>query len=722
MAYLNYFGQVMATTPWHAKTTNGSSAASAVNSVLSGTSGGDNFIPNAVRTMSGGLGDDMYQYVTMDKVVVESANGGIDTVYVNSSYVMPDNVENLTVWYAPAVKGNGLGNLMIGSGAAETINGAGGNDVLVGKGGHDVFRFDADSGYDVVTDFMTSGADSDIVRLAGYGQFTRFEQVKAAMTQSGSDVILKLDGTNAVKFSNHAVADFTAANFQLGLDLTGYRLTFADEFNALSLWDGASSGTWRTDYGYGATRDALGSRTLTNNREQEIYVDAAMKGAGTNAIGITPFAIDDGVLTITASPTPDHLRSQLYDMNYVSGLLTTKQSFAQQYGYFEARMDVPEGSGLWPAFWLLPADGAWPPEIDIMESYGTAGTVFTAHSAATGSHTQARATDFDPAILTGFHTYGMLWTAETLSWYLDGVKIFEQATPPDLNRPMYMIVNLAVTGDAPTGMTGELQVDYVRAYSLSNTPPAIQKLVGTGGDDLFTITSTQDTIREASGGGQDRVLAYADYTLPGNVEHLTLTGAAVRGTGNGLANTIVGNGRDNVLEGGSGDDTLNGGAGADRMVGGTGNDTYHVDNVRDVVVELASQGRDTVWSAIDYALSVDVENLILTGAALRGTGNAAANTITGNALDNVLTGGGGNDTLAGGAGRDTFVFAQGFGRDVISDFAVGQDSIDWSALSGQGFAPMVKAFGTGSIVSFGADTITILGVTPGQLADYHLFG
>jgi len=722
MAYLNYFGQAMATTPWSSKTISGGTTSAAANTVLSGTSGGDNFVPNAVRTMAGGAGDDMYQYVTMDKKVVEAAGGGVDTVYVNSSYVMPDHVENLTVWYGPSVKGNALGNLMIGSGAAETVNGAAGDDLLVGKGGHDVFRFDAKSGYDVVADFVTAGADSDIIRLAGYTQFTRFDQVRAAMTQSGSDVILKLDGADAIKFSNHAVGDFTAGNFQLGLDLTGYRLTFADEFNTLSLWNGASSGTWRTDYGYGATRDALGSRTLTNNHEQEIYIDAAMKGAGTNPIGITPFAIDNGVLTITASPTPTALKSQLYDMNYTSGLLTTKQSFAQQYGYFEARMDVPEGSGLWPAFWLLPANGAWPPEIDIMESYGTAQTVFTAHSAASGSHTQVSATDFDSGILTGFHTYGMLWTAQTLSWYLDGVKIFEQPTPADLNKPMYMIVNLAVTGDAPTGMTGELQVDYVRAYALPNTPLAIQKLIGTAGDDLFTVTSTKDTILEQTDGGNDRVVAHVDYTLPINVEDLTLAGDAVRGTGNGKANVIVGNARDNLLEGLGGNDDLDGGAGADRMTGGSGNDSYHVDHVGDVVFEAAGQGRDTIFSAVDYTLPADVEVLTLTGGALRATGNALANVITGTAADNILTGGAGNDTLAGGAGHDVFVFAKGFGKDLISDFAIGEDGIDWSALAAAKIAPVVKAYGSGSIVSFGADAITLLGVTPSELAAHHVFG
>jgi beta-glucanase (GH16 family) len=699
----------------------GGTSASAANTVLSGGGGDDNFIPNAAVTMIGGAGNDMYQYVTMAKKVVEAANGGTDTVYVNSSYVMPDNVENLVIWYAPTAIGNASANLMIGGGAAEAINGGRGNDVLVGGGGHDVFRFDAGSGYDVVTDFATSGANGDMARLAGYAQFTSFTQVKAAMTQSGSDVILKLDANNAVKFSGHAIADFTAANFELKLDTSAYRLTFADEFNGLSLWDGASTGVWRPDYGYGSTRDSLNSRTLQgSNGEQEIYIDPMMKGAGGEAIGISPFAVADGVLTIRAAPTPAELKPQLYDMNYVSGLLTTKQSFAQQYGYFEARMDVPEGSGLWPAFWLLPASGAWPPEIDVMESYGTAESVFTVHSKASGKHTQAGRTDYDPGILTGFHTYGMLWTAETISWYLDGVKIHEEATPADLHQPMYMLVNMAVTAQAPAGTSGDLQVDYVRAYALPEAPAAIQKLAGGSGNDVFTVRHVQDSITERADAGTDRVDAWVDYTLPANVEDLTLKGSAISGTGNGRANTLIGNALDNRLEGGAGKDVLNGGGGADRMSGGAGHDTYHVDNPGDQVIEAADKGTDAVFAAIDYTLPVNVENLTLTGSAIRGTGNALANSITGNMLDNRIDGGAGNDVLAGGGGDDLFVFGRGFGKDVITDFASGHDRIDWEALAGQ--PPKIAASGMGSIVSFGADTITLLGVTPAELSAHHVFG
>ena len=740
MAYLDFYGRAMPETPWSSRTIVGSTAAGDAGTTLSGTAGDDTLVPNAVGTMAGGAGNDSYQYVTMATKVVEAAGGGIDTVYVNGSYVMPDNVENLVVWYAPSVKGNALANIMVGTGAAETINGGGGNDVLLGGGGSDVFRFDAGSGYDLIGDFTTSGAGADKVRLAGYTGFTSFNQVRSALVQNGSDVVLNLDGGDAIKFANHSVGDFTAADFELAIDPTKLKMSFDEEFNSLSLWTGTgSTGRWRTDYGWYGDRDGLGARTLSG--EKEIYIDPTMKGAGSAPLGVSPFSVHGGVVTITAAPTPDALKPALYNMDYTSGLLTTKESFAQQYGYFEARIQIPSGSGLWPTFWLLPTDGSWPPEIDVMENYGSALSTFTAHSGATGQHTQAAATDFDPDVANAFHTYGMLWTKDTLTWYLDGVEVFETPTPADYDKPMYMLLNLAVNGSAPAGTSGQMNVDYVRAYTLDAAPVTSgQHLVGTSGNDSFTVTSTADTIAEQANGGIDTVSASVDYTLPANVENLTLTGAAIHGVGNELANVLVGNALANLLEGGAGNDSLNGGGGADRMIGGTGDDTYYVDHPGDVVVENANEGIDTVIATIDYTLPANVENLTLGAGAVHGVGNELANVIVGNDLANLLeggagndvlnggagadrlVGGAGNDTLTGGAGKDVFVFAPGFGKDVVTDFNVNKDAIDWSALQAAHIAPVLSASGSGTLVTFGSDTITLLGVTPAELSAHHIFG
>ncbi len=177
---------------------------------------------------------------------------------------------------------------------------------------------------------------------------------------------------------------------------------------------------------------------------------------------------------------------------------------------------------------------------------------------------------------------------------------------------------------------------------------------GGTGNDTYVVDNAGDLVIENVGEGTDLVKSSITYTLTDNVENLTLTDptpnsglapANIDGTGNVLDNIIIGN---------SGNNTLDGGAGVDALAGGTGNDTYIVDNFADAVTELAGAGTDSVFASADYALSDNVENLTLTGAAnINATGNTLDNTLTGNSADNLLSGLAGNDTLIGEAGNDT---------------------------------------------------------------------
>ena len=176
-------------------------------------------------------------------------------------------------------------------------------------------------------------------------------------------------------------------------------------------------------------------------------------------------------------------------------------------------------------------------------------------------------------------------------------------------------------------------------------------MTGGTGDDGYVVDNAGDAVIENSDEGTDLVQSSITYTIGDNIENLTLTGTAnINGTSNELNNTLTGNGGNNILDGG---------AGADTMAGGAGNDTYILDNTGDTVTEQAGQGTDTVISPFDYTLSANVENLILTGDALNGTGNELNNTITGNSGDNTLVGLGGNDILDAGAGADTMLGGAG---------------------------------------------------------------
>src|SRR5262249_26015016 len=125
-------------------------------------------------------------------------------------------------------------------------------------------------------------------------------------------------------------------------------------------------GTWATRFFY----DGLADRTLPSNGELQIYADPGFTGSTDAPLGLQPFEVHNGALDIVAQPVSDSLSARMWNYKYASGLITTRRSFSQTYGYFEARVKLPAGKGLWPAFWLLPADGSWPPEIDGFEQLG----------------------------------------------------------------------------------------------------------------------------------------------------------------------------------------------------------------------------------------------------------------------------------------------------------------------------------------------------------------
>ena len=201
-------------------------------------------------------------------------------------------------------------------------------------------------------------------------------------------------------------------------------------------------------------------------------------------------------------------------------------------------------------------------------------------------------------------------------------------------------------------------------------------LIGGTGNDRYMVDAVGDTITEQAGEGWDQVGSSAEaYTLADNLEELTLRDGALRGTGNALDNVLTGNALANVLEGGLGADVIDGGLGADTLIGGQGNDVYVVDNPGDVVVEQWGGGIDTVRAAVDYVLSNQVDNLVMTGyAPLSGTGNDLDNHLTGNDAANLLDGGLGADTLEGGRGDDTYVVDQ-WSDQVIERSGEGLDTV-----------------------------------------------
>jgi beta-glucanase (GH16 family) len=181
--------------------------------------------------------------------------------------------------------------------------------------------------------------------------------------------------------------------------------------------------------------------------------------------------------------------------NYTSARLKTLGKFAQAYGRFEARIKIPRGQGIWPAFWMMGEDIdrlGWPKcgEIDIMENIGKEpalvhGTIHgPGYSGGKGIGAPFGFTPPQP-FADDFHLYAVEWEPNTIRFYVDE-HLYETRTAGDLpagtkwvyDHPFFMLLNVAVGGswggvpDASSAVPQTMLVDYVRVYRRADTPSA----------------------------------------------------------------------------------------------------------------------------------------------------------------------------------------------------------------------------------------------------------
>ena len=241
-------------------------------------------------------------------------------------------------------------------------------------------------------------------------------------------------------------------------------LVWADEFNAAQL----DPEVWFFESGDGSQYGIPG---WGNNELQYYLPDNA--------------SLANGLLTIEARQEPTN------GFNYNSARIHTRDRFAFRYGRIEARIRLPGGQGIWPAFWMLPQDnqyGTWAAsgEIDIMEAVNLGGsggnTVYgTIHYGGTWpNNVFSGETYVVPAnATTEFHTYAVEWDSGEIRWYVDDVLYSMRnswysdggAFPAPFDQPFYILLNVAVGGNFPGNPNGStvfpvtMEVDWVRVYS-----------------------------------------------------------------------------------------------------------------------------------------------------------------------------------------------------------------------------------------------------------------
>jgi beta-glucanase (GH16 family) len=227
-----------------------------------------------------------------------------------------------------------------------------------------------------------------------------------------------------------------------------WNLVWSDEFNYTGLPD---INNWGNEVGF------------IRNNELQYYTDRRLENA----------KVENGNLLIIGKKEPYETAG------YTSASLTTMNKHNWTYGKIEARMKLPAGQGMWPAFWMLGQSinqVGWPEcgEIDIMEHINNENIIYgTLHWLNQNHVSSGGKIQFDPKL---YHNYSIEWDKDYVKWFLDGEKYWEVPIKDNINsteefhKPQYIILNLAIGGswpgspDVTTLFPDTMYVDYVRVY------------------------------------------------------------------------------------------------------------------------------------------------------------------------------------------------------------------------------------------------------------------
>jgi beta-glucanase (GH16 family) len=255
------------------------------------------------------------------------------------------------------------------------------------------------------------------------------------------------------------------------LDRSAWQLVWRDEFNGPA---GAppDSSKWRPDIGDGCSFGICG----WGNDEKQYYTnspdDVALDGRGN--------------LRITARKAESDLKCHYGRCLYTSGKITTRGIYNAEPGLVEARIRVPTGQGLWPAFWMLGRSHMtvpWPQsgEIDIMEHRGSQPAIMSSAIHGPGYSGQTIFADAKKLRRGGFpdrfHRFGAVWDSTSVQFFIDDT-LYYRANRPDVEKkgkwvfdqPFYILLNLAVGGHfdgdpkSDAVLPATMLVDYVRVY------------------------------------------------------------------------------------------------------------------------------------------------------------------------------------------------------------------------------------------------------------------
>jgi len=668
------------------------------NDALSGVEGNDLLDGGTgADTMDGGLGNDTFVVDDSGDVVVEGAAAGADLVQASINYVLPTNVEQLTLTGgAQSATGNALDNRLAGNALNNVLDGKAGRDAMAGGAGNDSYV--VDNAGDTITEAVGEGTDT----------------VQAAITYTlAADLEnLLLTGSAAINGTGNAAANQLTGNTAANT-LTGG--AGDDRLDGGAGVDALKGGTGNDVYVIDSASDAV-TELASEGTDSVLSSVTHTLAANVETLALTGTAAVNGTGNALANSITGNAAANLLDGGTGADALTGGIG-NDTYVVDNAGDVVTELAGEGTDVVQASISYALGANLETLTLTGAAAINGTGNALANTLNGNAASNTLDGGAGSdtmkggaGNDTYVVDATGDVVTELAsEGTDTVQAALSYTLAAN---VENLTLTGAAAANGTGNALANVLVGNAADNVlsgGAGNDTMKGGVGNDTYVVDVATDVVTELAGEGTDIVQASVTFTLGANVENLTLTGSAtINGTGNVLANAIAGNAADNVLDGGAGADTLSGGA---------GNDTYVVDNALDAVTENAGAGFDAIGSAVTYVLPANVEQLTLTGAAtINGTGNSLDNWLRGNAAGNALTGVDGNDTLWGDAGNDTLdggngndLTQGGSGNDTVRD-TVGNNLLDGGAgtdalTGGAGRELLVGGTGADTLVTGGGADI-----------------
>lgn len=602
---------------------------------VNGDAGNDTATGGAgTDTVNGGAGDD-----TLD------GGAGNDIVRGGDGN---DTITDGTGGSGNQLFGDAGDDVISTTGGLNTINGGTGNDTVNGGNGTDVIthdlltggadRYNTGGGFDFVTLTMAAGSEARIT-------FTSSEVGNGSATDSGA--LANQDGDLAVRIQLEGNTGGLTGPVSRGDDEgVFYTASEGSTIEIRDLVSGVSRGSFRTSFlgtsgndtvtAQGAFADqsyymngGMGNDTLTGSTVADFLVGGAGDDTLSGGSGNDQFLGGDGNDTVNGDGGDDIITGGLGN-DVING-----------------------GLGNDTAIFNIATDGA--DSIDL----GSGADVVQLSGAG-----QIRLT-----LTTGEVGNGSVNDSNSLANQDGGLALRIQAE------------------DGSDGLTGAISRsddEGITLVAAAGTTFDVRDLpTGATRGDSFNVVMLGTSAASESLTASNLLLSY--YINGGNGRDI-ITGGAVADVLEGGADidVIDGGEGDDVVLGGSGVDQLFGGIGNDRLdggadndflTGGLGNDTYVTDGT-DVITEQVGEGIDEVIASLNYALSANVENLTLVGAAINGDGNELGNVITGNANANLLRGLDGNDLLIGGDGADNL---QGNNGNDTLNGGEGDDVLDGGA-------------------------------------------